>query len=122
MNWKIWLLIFVVLGSILAIVPLNFEKGVEIISIEQNSTAYEQGLRQGEIITSIDNEKITTFEEYKEIINSKFPSDEKIKLTIITKSEEFILFTNKTPELSVANIENTRIKTGLDLSGGARAL
>jgi preprotein translocase subunit SecD len=122
MNWKIWLLIFVVLGSILAIVPLNFEKGVEIISIEQNSTAYEQGLRQGHIITGIDGEKITSFEEYKEVINSKFPSENNIKLTINTKSGSFILFTNETPRLSVANIEKTRIKTGLDLSGGARAL
>jgi len=122
MNWKIWLLIFVVLGSILAMVPLNFEKGVEIISIEQNSTAYEQGLRQRQIITNIDGQKITSFEEYKEIINSKFPSSENQKLIITTKSGEFILFTNKAPQISVANIDKTRIKTGLDLSGGARAL
>ena len=122
MNWKIWLLIFVVLGSILAIVPLNFEKGVEIISIEQNSTAYEQGLRQGQIINKIDGEIITSFEDYKEIINSKFPSSENKKLTITTKTKEFILFTNQPPQISVANIDKTRIKTGLDLSGGARAL
>ena len=122
MNWKIWLLIFVVLGSILAIVPLDFEKGVKIISIEQNSTAYEQGLRQGQIITNIDGQKITSFEDYKEIINLKFPSSENQKLTITTKSKDFILFTNKAPQISVANIDKTRIKTGLDLSGGSRAL
>ncbi len=122
MNWKIWLLIFVVLGSILAMVPLDFEKGVEIISIEQNSTAYEQGLRQGQIITNIDGQKITSFEDYKEIINLKFPSSENQKLTITTKSKDFILFTDKAPQISVANIDKTRIKTGLDLSGGARAL
>ncbi len=122
MNWKIWLLIFVVLGSILAMVPLNFEKGVEIISIEQNSTAYEQGLRQGQIITNIDGQKIISFEDYKEIINSKFPSSENQKLIITTKSKDFILFTDNAPRISVANIDKTRIKTGLDLSGGARAL
>ncbi len=122
MNWKIWLLIFVVLGSLLAIVPLGFEKGVEIISVEQNSTAYEQGLRQRQIITHIDEQKITNFEDYKEIINSKFPSIEQQKLIITTKSGKFILFTDKVPKISVADIEKTRIKTGLDLSGGARAL
>lgn len=122
MNWKIWLLIFVVLGSILAMVPLNFEKGVEIISIEQNSTSYEQGLRQGQIITHIDGQKIISFKAYKEVINLKFPSIEKQKLTITTKSGGFILFTDKAPQISVANIDKTRIKTGLDLSGGARAL
>ncbi len=122
MNWKIWLLIFVVLGSILAMVPLNFEKGVEIISIEQNSTAYEQGLRQGQIITHIDGQKILSFEDYKEIINSKVFLSENQKITITTKKGEFILFTNKAPQISVANIDKTRIKTGLDLSGGSRAL
>ena len=122
MNWKIWLLIFVVLGSISAMVPLNFEKGVEIISIEQNSTAYEQGLRQGQIITNIDGQKITSFEDYKEIINSKVFLDENQKIIITTKDGEFILFTDKAPQISVVNIDKTRIKTGLDLSGGARAL
>ena len=82
MNWKIWLLIFVVLGSILAIVPLNFEKGVEIVSIEQNSTAYEQGLRQGQIITQIDGQNILSFEDYKEVINSKVFLNENQKTTI----------------------------------------
>ncbi len=122
LGWKIWLLIFVVLGSLLAIIPFDFSQGVEIISVEQNSTDYEQGLRQGQIITSIEGQSITNFEEYKEIINSKFPSIEKQKLTITTKDNEFILFTDKAPQISVANIEKTRIKTGLDLSGGARAL
>ena len=76
LSWKIWVLILVVLGSILAIVPMDFTKGVEIISIEQNSTAYEQGLRQGQIITNIDGELVTNFNQYSEIINSKFPSNE----------------------------------------------
>jgi len=124
LNWKIWLLIFCILGSLLAIFPLDFSKGVEIASIEQNSTAYEQGLRQGQIITAIDGETINNFEDYKRVINEKFPETlkEKIKLTITTKSNEFILFTSQTPQITVKDISKTRIKTGLDLSGGARAL
>lgn len=122
LSWKIWLLIIVVLGSLLAIVPLDFTRGVEISSIEQNSTAYEQGLRQGQIITKVDGEFITSIEDYQNIINSKFPSDESQKLTITTKTNEFILFTNKTPEITLKSLEKTKIKTGLDLSGGARAI
>jgi len=122
LSWKIWLLIFVVLGCLLAIVPLDFTKGLEIVSIEQNSTAYEQGLRQGQIITHIDGQQILTFEDYSNAIISKFPSEENQKLTITTKNNEFILFTKNTPQITVGEIEKTRIKTGLDLSGGARAL
>jgi len=121
MSWKIWLLIFCILGSLLAILPLDFTKGVEIISIEKNSTAYEQGLRQGMIITNIDGQTISNFNDYKQSV-SKFPTEEKTKITILTKSGEFILFTDQAPEISVKDIPKTRIKTGLDLSGGARAL
>jgi preprotein translocase subunit SecD len=122
LNWKIWLLIFAVLGSLLAIVPLDFTKGIEINSVEQNSTAFNQGVQQGQIITHVEGELVTSIDEFNEIINSKFPSEEKQKLTITTKSGEFSLFDNQAPEISVKDIEKTRIKTGLDLSGGARAL
>ena len=122
LDWKIWLLILIVIGSLLAMFPMDFSKGVEIASIEVNSTAYEQGLRQGQIITQIDSEEVADFEDYSNIISSKFPTEEKIKLTIITDAGESILFTNQTPQINVKEIEKTRIKTGLDLSGGARAL
>lgn len=122
LNWKIWLLIICVLASLLAIFPLTFTKGIEIASIEQNSIEFEQGLRTGQIITSINGETTNTFEDYKSIINKLFPSQEKIKLTITTTTGEYLIYTNQTPEISVKEIPKTRIKTGLDLSGGARAL
>ena len=43
LNWKVWVLIIAVLASLLAIFPLSFAKGVEIVSVEKNSTAFEQG-------------------------------------------------------------------------------
>ena len=33
LSWKIWLLIFVVLGAIISIIPLDFTQGVEINSV-----------------------------------------------------------------------------------------
>ena len=71
MNWKIWLLIICVLGSLLAIFPLDFAKGVQIASVDDNSIAFDQGLRQGQIITAIDGKSVKTFEDYKKIINEK---------------------------------------------------
>ncbi len=49
-------------------------------------------------------------------------SGDKTKLIIGTKDAEVILFISKPPEITVGNIPSSRIKTGLDLSGGARAL
>ena len=109
MNWKVWLLIIMVLGSLLAIFPLTFLKGVEIASLSQNSTAYEQGLRNGQIIIGIDGQPINNFEDFKNIMGDKFTSKEKIKLTITTKTNEIILFTNEAPEITVKNIEKTRM-------------
>jgi preprotein translocase subunit SecD len=122
LNWKIWLLIIALIASLIAIFPMNFQKGAEIVSVNQNSTAYEQGLRSGDIIISVDGKTISSVENYNDIINSKFPSKENIKLTITTAKNEFILFSKEVPDISIKNIEKTRLKTGLDLSGGARAL
>jgi len=121
MNWKIWLLIFFISASLLAIFPLDFAKGVEITSVEEDSIAYNQGLRQGMIITNIDGNLINNFEDYKNSI-SKFPTLENTKITINTDAGTFILFIDQNPQMTVKDIPKTRIKTGLDLSGGARAL
>jgi len=122
LNWKIWLLIAVLIGSLLAIFPIRFSNGVEITSVSQNSTAFDQGLRPGMIITKINGNSVNSIENYYEIINSKFPTKEITKLTITTKSDEYILLLNNAPEIEVKGIDKTRLKTGLDLSGGARAL
>jgi len=121
MNWKIWLLIIFILGSLLAIFPFDFSQGVEITSLDIASVEYGQGMRQGMKIISIDGKLTTTIEDYQDSI-SKFPTVESEKITIATDQGTFILFTNQTPQFSVKELEISRIKTGLDLSGGARAL
>jgi len=120
-SWKIWLLIIVLMCSALLISP-NFEKGVIIKSVEKNSTSFDSGLRSGDIITSINGESVKTIEDYQKIINSIFPTQNKTRLDIATKDNQFILFTDQAPLITISNIPKTKIKTGLDLSGGARAL
>jgi preprotein translocase subunit SecD len=122
LNWKIWVLIIAIIASVIAIFPLNFEKGVQVVSVTQNSTAYIQGIRAGDIITAIDKTPVSSIQEYNQIINSKLPSKQNIKLIVTTKTNEFIFFTNNSLDISMKDIEKTRLKTGLDLSGGARAL
>jgi len=121
LSWKIWLLAIVLLASALIISP-TFETGVIIKSVEKNSTALDQGLKSNMIIQSINGNPIKNSEDYSRIINSIFPSKNKTSLKINTKDSEFVLFTNKAPEIIIADIPKTKLKTGLDLSGGARAL
>jgi membrane-associated protease RseP (regulator of RpoE activity) len=120
---RVWILIIVLFLAALAIIPLNiFEKGVLVKSVELNSTAFESGLRQNQIITSIDGETISNFEDYSAIMSQKNYSNESIKTVVSTDNGEFILFSNKQPEITVSDIPKTNIKTGLDLAGGSRAL
>lgn len=124
LTWKIWLwIIFLAMALIsIFITPTFLQKGVLITNVEKNSTAFEQGLRQGQVLISIDNQKIESTEDYLKIINNKFPSNEKVKATLKTSDAEYILYSDVAPEIVVADLPSTNLKTGLDLSGGARAL
>ena len=119
-SWKIWLLIIALMLSLLAIKP-SFDSGILIKSIDQNSTAFEAGLRQGQIIKSIDGNEIKTIEQYASALE-KFPTKEKTKLIIQTKKQENILFIDQAPKITVDKIPLTNIRFGLDLEGGSRAL
>ena len=125
LTWKIWLLIIVVVLSLIAIFglpPAALQEGVLVSSIEQNSSLYEQGMRQGQTILSVDESPIKNVEDYTQFISEKFPSEANQKITIKTKEGEYILFTNQAPEITTQEISNTHVKLGLDLSGGSRAL
>ncbi len=118
---RIWILIAVLISAAIIISP-SFQKGAVVKSVEKNSTAFEEGLRPGMIIKSVNGEPVNSFADYTKIISSLFPSQNKTKLTITTKDSEVLLLTSEAPKITVADIPKTRIKTGLDLSGGARAL
>ena len=120
-SFRVWILIIALLLSLLAIKP-TFQTGVVIKSLDPDSQAFQQGLRQGDIIKSINSQKISSFEDYSRIISKIYPSKEGQRLDITTKKNNFVLFTNQTPQIVVGNVPRTNIKTGLDIQGGARAL
>jgi len=123
LTFRIWILIIVLILSALMLAPWKaFDKGVLIRSVESNSTAFNQGLRDGQIIQSIDGEVVNDLEDFTNIIKDKYLSGEKVKTTFLTDQGEFILFTNETPGITVSDTPNSNIQTGLDLSGGSRAL
>ncbi|MEK6875360.1 MAG: PDZ domain-containing protein [Nanoarchaeota archaeon] len=122
-SFRVWVLIVALLLASLAVSPWKaLEKGVLITSVEANSTAFEQGLKSGQIIIAIDGNPINNIDDFSKLIQGKFPSTEKIKTTIITKDNEFVLFSSNAPEITVSSIPKSKIKTGLDLSGGSKAL
>lgn len=123
LTLRIWILIIVLFLAFLSISPFGyFSKGVVIKSVERNSTFFNEGIRQGMTIKLINYQATSNIDDYSKIINSILPSENETKLVISTDKGEFILFTNKTPEITVGNIPKTKIKLGLDLQGGSRAL
>lgn len=127
LGFRIWLLIVLIILSFLSIFLSSngftlFQKGVLITGVDLNSTAYEQGFRQGEIIISIDGNTISDISEFAEYMQEKYPSETEIKTIILTKTSEIVFFSNSAPEISVSNIPKTSLKMGLDLAGGARAM
>lgn len=127
LGFKIWLAIIVLIASILSIFLSSngltiFQKGVLITSVEQNSTAYEQGFRQGDIITSIDGNLITNVSDFTKYIQEKYPSETEVKTVFKTKYSEIVFFSNSAPDITISKIPKTSLKTGLDLAGGSRAL
>ena len=125
LTFKIWLLIILVVLSLISIfgIPPSFsEKGVLVTSVEQSSQAASQGMIAGEIIKSINGNTIKDIDSYLNFFDNAFSSGEDEKIIIKTKAREYILYTDTIPEISVAEIPSTRLKLGLDLAGGARAL
>ncbi len=124
LTLRIWVLIIALFLALLMIAPWHaLEKGVLIRSVERNSTAFDYELRQGMIIKSINGEKVSSILDYSQIVSDALKNNiNKTKLIIQTKDKEIIMLTDKAPEITVSNIPKTNLKTGHDLSGGARAL
>ena len=123
---RIWILIILLAISMLLIFgfpPSFFDKGVMIKSIETNSTAFNSGLKTGEKIISINEIPTNNLNEYSNAVNSLFKNNtDFVKIVIKTDKNSYVFFADKIPPISVQAIPKTRLKTGLDLQGGALAL
>lgn len=121
MGIRLWILVIAIVLSIIAINPfLAFNKGVLIVDVVNGSSAVKAGLSPGEIIKEINGNKVNSFEDYTRIINDLF-NGEKVKVDIKTNKGNYIFLANTT-DFSVKALPKTRLKLGLDLQGGSRAL
>jgi preprotein translocase subunit SecD len=125
-TFRIWILIFFVVSSLLLIFPLQnlfSSQGILITSVEKNSTIFEKGLRQGDIIFSINGISTNKIQDFQEAMNI-FSDNQTHKLDIKTKNLEILdLFPPEIgKDITVGEIKKVNLKTGLDIQGGARAL
>lgn len=100
----------------------SFESGVIVKSVGEESPAAIEGLKSGEIIKQINGINVEGLEDYFVAVEGLIDSNQSKKINIVTKSNDYTFFTNQSLDLTVADIEKTHIRTGLDLRGGARAL
>src|SRR3990167_875642 len=110
---RVWILVIFLALALLAISP-NFKKGIVIESVEKNSSAFDEGLRAGMIILAVNDAPIKTFEDYTGEIESVLEqTGDKKKIIIQTEEDSFILFTNHSPDITVAPIDrkSTRLNS-----------
>ncbi len=122
LSLRVWILIIALVLALLSIAPWKtLDKGVVIKSIDKNSSEYESGLKTGMVITEINSKPISSLEDYSQAVSS-IAITENTRISIKADNQEFILLTGKPLSLAVSSLPKSNLKTGLDLSGGARAL
>ena len=85
----------------------NLVKGVYVAKIESSSSAYNFGIKVGDVIVKIDDKEITTIEELNEIKNSKNVGDT-VKITVYRdgKNIEINVKLDSDDKTSTSNITN----------------
>src|SRR3989338_8193611 len=113
LTFRIWLLIFAWAIAILMI-GINFEKGVLIKSIEKNSSAALSGLSAGEIIKSINSQRIENIKDYSEIASTI--SAEEMEFKVQTDKGDFT-YKSKTLDFDVFNLTIVNVYDNAEKSG-----
>lgn len=71
----------------LGVTPDEDSKGAKITSVSEGSAAAKAGLKEGDIITKIDSEKVTEADDVSRIIRSHKPGD-KVSITFLRNGKE----------------------------------
>ncbi len=121
----IWL-VFIIASLIIINQTFNTE-GVSIKSVEQDSSAYNAGIRvdkeinprNREIIKCVNIQSTKDLDDYHKIVNS---IENETAFTIRTNEREYTLLKNDNIGLSVDKTASNNLRLGLDLQGGTRVL
>ncbi len=120
-GFRVWILLIILALSLLAIKP-SFTSGAMVSSVVKDSQIFNASLRDGAIIKAVNGMEVKSVEEYAETITELFADGAEKRLDITTKDGEITLLADRIPEITVSPVPKTRIQSGLDLRGGARAI
>jgi len=114
--WRLWLLLIMVLGSIMAIGFKERLHGVEIAYVTKDSPAYGY-LKQGMVVSSVNGITIGSVDDWNENAASiRGP----VKMTV--DGSEYNFLVNESLGIEVEDIERTNLNFGMDLRGGTRII
>jgi preprotein translocase subunit SecD len=116
-HWRIWLLILMVFGSLLAIGFKTYPYGrnsVEIVYFSDESPA-RGVLEQGMVISHVNGQAVNGLEGWEELTR-----DLKGEVTLRANGKAYTLDVNETLGIDVTGIERSNLNFGLDLRGGTR--
>jgi len=123
-SWKVWLLLIFVVLALIAISPNPFASGVEILTVEDNSTAEVNGLAAGIIIKSLGGDAVSDTADYSSAIGKYSAGDiitfntDKGPFKVLAEERDGDVYLG----ITVGSVKTSNLKQGLDLVGGVRAL
>ncbi|MEK6807517.1 MAG: preprotein translocase subunit SecD [Nanoarchaeota archaeon] len=123
-SWRVWMLIIFILCSVAAINPKFDAKGVEIVSVDTNSSAEINGVRAGDVLKTINDNPILTIEDFNKQ-SSVLQSGQVVKISTGKGTYSFLAETKDgavSAGFSVDKVPTSNLKQGLDLIGGVRVL
>ncbi len=117
--WRIWLLIIVVFGAVLAIGLKAYPYGrsaVEIVYFSDDSPV-RGVLEQGMFITAVNGNPVKNIEDWNSLT-----MDLKGDVILTANGKDYEFFVNESLGIDVVDIERTNLNFGLDLRGGTRII
>lgn len=117
--WRIWLLIIVVFGAVLAIGLKAYPYGrsaVEIVYFSDDSPV-RGVLEQGMFITAVNGNPVKNIEDWNSLTR-----DLKGDVILTANGKDYEFFVNESLGIDVVDIERTNLNFGLDLRGGTRII
>ena len=121
LTFRMYILIIALLLALLMISP-KFTDSVIIKEVKTNSTAFNQGIKPGMVLQELNSKQIKSIEDYTLALQQAVPVGNETRINIRADNQNFVFLSNNFSDLVVENEQRTKIKTGLDLSGGIRAI
>jgi len=128
-DYRFLLLLFLLVGALLAISPMPWRDGVVIRSVDKSSPAFEAGIHfdpkvrptARERILSIDTQVIKSLEDYY-AYTSTIEANRTVRITTNVKTYQIVSGINGDLGIKVAKAPTNNLRKGLDIVGGIRAV